>query len=80
MDLTSRGEYGYATSETLHFPTDDLGEEHKIIYIKEEMSQSDTYDEEENSYIYEKSSKYVVKLEWVDHKLKPEPSVFKENP
>ncbi|MCL5244272.1 SH3 domain-containing protein [Cellulophaga sp. 20_2_10] len=74
IDLTSRGEIGYWESENIYFPSDELGEKNKIIYIKENGQDSEDRDSEFN---WEKSSKMKIKLEWKNNSLTPNPKKIK---
>ena len=74
IDLTSRGEIGYWESENIYFPSDELGEKNRIIYIKENGQDSEDRDSEFN---WEKSSKMKIKLEWKNNSLTPNPKKIK---
>lgn len=72
IDLTSSADIGFWYSEELIFPKDSLGVKDKIIFLKEngEYSQNDL---EESNTDWEKSSKFKLKLDWINNKLEPNP-------
>lgn len=76
INVTSRSDIGFWESENLYFPNDTLGIEDKIIYIKEKGKYSEEVSEQSEPN-WEQSSKIILRLEWKDNELRPNPRYFK---